>query len=70
MRIVAASDLLGDLGRLETANHCRDANDLLPFHLQFIHASLDDTVGDLLDMISAEERRQEAQAASRVSVTI
>jgi len=63
MKIVAASDLMGDLGRLEMNNGRRDANDLLPLHLQFIHSSLDDTVGDLLDMISAEERRQEAQAA-------
>jgi hypothetical protein len=39
----------------------RDSDDLLPLHLQFIHSVLDDTVGDLLDMISAEERRQEAQ---------
>jgi hypothetical protein len=63
MKIVAMSDLLGDLGRLEMASTVRDADDLLPSHLEFIHSVLDDTVGDLLDMISDEEHRRKQEAA-------
>lgn len=64
MKIVAISDLLEDLGRLEM-NADEDAGKeghLLPFHLQLIGSTLSDVACDLLDMVSAEEHRQKKES--------
>jgi hypothetical protein len=62
LKIVAANDLSGNLARLEMSNGLRDGGDLLPLNMEFIHTAIDDTLGDLLDMIETEERRQEAES--------
>jgi hypothetical protein len=62
MKLVASNDLLGNLAQLEMSNSLRDSDDLLAFNIRFLTPGDDDTLGDLLDMISAEEKRQTKNA--------
>jgi hypothetical protein len=56
MKLLAAFELTDDLGRLELET----GNDSpLPFHLRLIGSTFSETTCDLLDMVRAEESRQE-----------